>query len=59
MKPWIVINAQNRIIGRYATEAAAIADNLALVNASMVTIQCGATKRKKTTKSVFPYNGGK
>lgn len=54
MKPWLVINAQNTVVGRFRTEKEAASFALPLVY-SIIEYR----PRKKKTSNVFPYNGGK
>jgi hypothetical protein len=51
MKPWIVINAQNRVIGRYSTE-----EEAAYVHrdkGSLITIQYRPRAKKRAART-FP-----
>lgn len=53
MKPWIVINAQNKVIGRYATDVEANTAHSEKVAMNLVNIQYAP--RGKRTKKEFPY----
>lgn len=53
MKPWIVINAQNRVIGRYASEGEASSAHSLQVSHGLVTIQY-RPRAKRTVSRSFP-----
>lgn len=53
MKPWVVLNAQNRVIGRYVNEGQAIAAHRHLFDIGMVTTQYRPRKKRKPGRT-FP-----